>query len=382
MEGEFIRSMNTNYERIALEQEVQENKYQYCILSRGGIKGLLPSSLRYLDGMAYLYYDITSKQNVTQLYAKRYIQREWIQDFVWSIGQIQKELARFLLDERNIIWSPNQIFQDIESNIFSFLYIPYYEGDNKFMELLEYLIEHIDYEDENLVECVYKMYDQYEKNGELYLQKNIFEDVEKLEELSKPEEEKLEVVRGEEQRELLCCEKSEKNEIEKKEQLDSDTVKNHVWKKGIRSLWDGKRRKQREEVEEYRELMEMAMEGSGVAEETNFGEDFGKTLYIEERTMTEVIHKIYATDGRVLIQLEKDSYTIGKKKNEVDFVLEDFSVSRMHARIVREEKEVYLEDLNSTNGTYINKVRMQPYEKVKLEMGDLIRIGKTELIYR
>ena len=45
------------------------------------------------------------------------------------------------------------------------------------------------------------------------------------------------------------------------------------------------------------------------------------------------------------------SLSVGKKKGEVDLVLQDASVSRMHARITNEEGDTYLEDLNSTNGS-------------------------------
>ena len=89
---------------------------------RGEIGGLLPCSLRYIDGSAYLYYDITSRQNISHLYSNRCITREWLTDFVWSLKRIQQELQRFLLDIRNILWYPEQIFQDLESNIFSFVY--------------------------------------------------------------------------------------------------------------------------------------------------------------------------------------------------------------------------------------------------------------------
>ena len=42
-------------------------------------------------------------------------------------------------------------------------------------------MEHIDYEDEVLVDCVYKMYEQFENAGEIYLQERIFQDVKLLE---------------------------------------------------------------------------------------------------------------------------------------------------------------------------------------------------------
>ena len=75
---EYIRSLNANYERLLLERKPEEKKYQYCMISRGGIKGLLPCSLRYIDGEAYLYYDITSRQNIAQLFEKKPITRQWI----------------------------------------------------------------------------------------------------------------------------------------------------------------------------------------------------------------------------------------------------------------------------------------------------------------
>ena len=81
-------------------------------------------------------------------------------------------------------------------------------------------------------------------------------------------------------------------------------------------------------------------------------------------------------------QLTEEVFTIGKQKGEVNMVLEDVSVSRLHARIYQEENIVYLEDLNSTNGTFKNGLRLQPYEKRRLEEGDEIRIGKLLFVYR
>lgn len=38
---EYIRSLNANYERMTLGEKPEEKRYQYCMISRGGIKGLL-----------------------------------------------------------------------------------------------------------------------------------------------------------------------------------------------------------------------------------------------------------------------------------------------------------------------------------------------------
>ena len=91
---------------------------------------------------------------------------------------------------------------------------------------------------------------------------------------------------------------------------------------------------------------------------------------------------LLSVEGRILTQLDNSVYTIGKKKGEVEVVLEDASISRMHARILKEQENYFLEDLNSTNGTFKNGLRMQPYEKRKLEEGDEIRLGKITLMFR
>ncbi len=383
LDTDFIRSMHCNYERILLDKQPEEKRYQYCILSRGGIKGLLPCSLRYLNGLAYLYYDITSKQSITQLYGKRCITRAWIKDFMWSFEQIQTELGRFLLDERNVLWYPDQIFQDLESNIFSFLYVPYYEGENGFLKLLEYFVEHIDYEDEKLVECVYKMYEQYERNGEVYLQGKIFEDIQML----NAGKEEINRVNAEEEKSADVLD--ETLPIKAANEVDKVPTVDNISKKGIRYLFDGKRRKNKNTRDTYQKNMQQLMEGYAVAEEVAYGngedeeEAYGKTVYIEEtKGLQEIVRKLYTLDGRIVMQLTQESCIIGKKKDEAELVLDDFSVSRIHARISRENNAIYLEDLNSTNGTYKNGLRLQPYEKKKLEEGDEIKIGKVVLVYR
>ncbi len=37
LETEYVRNLNCNYERVVLAEKPKENRYQYCILNRGGI---------------------------------------------------------------------------------------------------------------------------------------------------------------------------------------------------------------------------------------------------------------------------------------------------------------------------------------------------------
>ncbi len=367
LKTEYIRSLHCNYERILLDKKPEDKKYQYCILSRGGIKGLLPFSLRYLNGLAYLYYDISSKQNICQLYEDRCITREWLKDLLWGVQQIRMELGRFLLSEQNLLFYPEQIYQDLEKNIFSFLYIPYYEGEDSFLHLVEFLVERIDYEDEALVECVYHMHEQYERNGATYLQARVFEDAKYYLQEEPPKE---------------VVEKSVVEEtISSAPPLVEQTEK--VEKKGLRALWETRKKKEKLEREQYLQKMEQEMLGLSVAESVEYDRELGNTIYIEEnKSESKQIHRLCTPDGELLVLVDLPIITIGKKRGEVTVCFDDLSVSRLHARVLQEGGDVYLEDMNSTNGTFKNGLRLNPYERRKLEEGDEIQIGRKMLIYR
>lgn len=389
LQTEYVRSLNCNYERILLENKPEEKRYQYCILSRGGIKGLLSSSLRYINGQAYLYYDISSKQNIAQLYGSRPIAREWMKDFIWGLRRIRQELERFLLDIRNVVWYPQQIFQELESNAFSFLYIPYYEGEASFIKLVEFWVEHIDYDDEVLVDYVYRMYEQVERNGEAYLDSQIFEDAACLEKLPEQKEAERIPVAGQVEGIEVKAEYGEQEaealpQEENTVCADKEQGAAREEKKGLLGIFEGRRNKNRKLKSDYKQAMQRAMTSYAAEESTYEQEEYGQTIFLEEKAEDQQprIHRLYTAEGRILATIDKPVLSIGKKKGEVDVVLEDVSVSRMHARITAEKEDVYLEDMNSTNGTFKNGLRLQPYEKRKLETEDEIKCGKVCMVFR
>ncbi len=425
LQAQYVRNLNCNYERILLEKKPEENRYQYCIVTRGGIKRLLPCSLRYINGQAYLYYDISSTQSIMQLYSGRSVGREWVRDLLWSMKQVQRELERFLLDDGNLIWHPEHIFQDLEKKDFSFLYIPYYEGDDGFQALLDYLVERIDYDDDKLVECVYLMHEQFEEIGKPYLQERIFEDARRLDEApdveawEKPaqsvgnraagsagsraagesrEEARIRKGSAERKQGPVMAEALGDKESGSEEGPDMDPglLSEEKSKKGIRYFFENRKKKLKEEREALENRNRELTAGYAVAEDSLYSsyspmaaeeseeeeEELGRTMYFEEKAKEQHVYRLYDQDGRSVCALERDSMLIGKKKGETDCVLTDGSVSRLHARITKEEDEFYLEDLNSTNGTFKNGLRLQPYEKRKLMEEDEIRFGKVMLTFR
>lgn len=54
---------------------------------------------------------------------------------------------------------------------------------------------------------------------------------------------------------------------------------------------------------------------------------------------------------------------------------------RIHARFFESDGKVFIEDLNSTNGSAVNEIDLEAYEKVELYPKDRIRIGNVDFIY-
>lgn len=79
---------------------------------------------------------------------------------------------------------------------------------------------------------------------------------------------------------------------------------------------------------------------------------------------------------RYAIEMNKECVIGRSIHNQI--VIDNIAVSDLHARIVAKGGQFYIEDLNSTNGTFVNKKKIS---QCKLEIGDVISIGKHELIF-
>lgn len=86
---------------------------------------------------------------------------------------------------------------------------------------------------------------------------------------------------------------------------------------------------------------------------------------------------IVSIDGVVIkeVQLTKERTTLGRRPYN-DVVIDNLAVSGEHAALQMNGSEVMLEDLNSTNGTYVNG---KAVKKQALQNGDTIEVGKYKI---
>ncbi|WP_096696941.1 FHA domain-containing protein [Polaromonas sp. AER18D-145] len=88
---------------------------------------------------------------------------------------------------------------------------------------------------------------------------------------------------------------------------------------------------------------------------------------------------IVSIDGVVIkeVQLTKDRTSLGRRPYN-DIVIDNLAVSGEHAVLQMSGNEVFVEDLNSTNGTYLNG---KAVKKQQLNNGDTVEIGKYKIKY-
>ncbi len=123
---------------------------------------------------------------------------------------------------------------------------------------------------------------------------------------------------------------------------------------------------------------------------SNYGENAGTTILQAGEGTTVLNAFVQGAIGAYLyhsatgesIAITKEIFIIGKNGEGVDYRIDgNTNVSRRHAVITRSYDNYYIEDLGSTNGTYVNGVRITPGNKQILETNDVIYFADEEFIF-
>ncbi len=82
------------------------------------------------------------------------------------------------------------------------------------------------------------------------------------------------------------------------------------------------------------------------------------------------------------VTINKNSFIIGKSPDMVDYCIRyNSNISRKHVCIIRMEDGYYIQDLDTTNGTYVNDIRVSGNRSVKLEDGCIIKMAEEEFVF-
>lgn len=359
MEVRYKRDMNRNY---MILPQVTEADYQIKMICTNQIKGLLNAHTCKFNGCEEIYYDISSRQPISRLYAKREMNHEDIRMILSSIQELLEEAKRYLLDGSNILFLSDYCYCNPETGNAEWVLYPGGIQRDDFMELAEFLIEKVDHKDSRAVDVAYRFFKRV-KEGSFVMSEFMSEM------LQEKEEEKNSI-----EEPMPCCDETFIAEsYDEKAVSWGEKIKKYI-KSKIKHKINIPERLKEEDVKRY---PKENWETYGINESYN-----GETLVMG-------VH--YDPSQRYLKRMEKGSTecislsklpcVLGKMAECADVVLHDKSVSRMHAKIFEEDGEVYLQDLNSTNGSFLNGLQLETNEILKIKVGDEIGIGNLRYRY-
>ena len=90
-------------------------EYTVRMLEKNQIEGLLPLSVRKMDGKIYLCYEITSKQPLTHLYETCTMKSAAMESLLYGISQVLERMRPHLLDGQARIFAPVYVFSDMNT---------------------------------------------------------------------------------------------------------------------------------------------------------------------------------------------------------------------------------------------------------------------------
>lgn len=86
--------------------------------------------------------------------------------------------------------------------------------------------------------------------------------------------------------------------------------------------------------------------------------------------------------NREKIRIAKDVFKLGRDPKNADYKSSNKAVGRIHAHILTEDGEYFLQDNRSTNGSFVNDIKLAKSEKVKIKHDDRITLANEEFVFK
>lgn len=416
-------------ERCYLRREKEsETSFEITMMLQNPLPEMLRCRQQQINDRNYLLYDVTSCKVLGDWWGGKTLQEEELRFFVREVIHVLRECDRHLLDREKVVLQPELIFCDMDAKRYYFLYDPFLKPsvNENLICLAQFLVERADYTQQTAVDLTYRIYEAV--SGPNFTIRTLEQCLEYSEEESgnnkdyagstgymddtwsadgtdteaEPEyregrarkAEPWEKPGGQADAERFYMQKAAlvvsffalaagvfilyRYELTWQEQLLLTGMMVVAVVTAICSLisWlrktpdDRKEREARHSDPESEQILrEIAVESE-------------KTRYLEQgELLTQRGLQGMGQEWQRWISLGSLPCVIGKKEGYADYILQDDSISRMHARFVQDENRIYVVDLHSTNGTFVNGVRLEPDCKVELHAGDQVGFGKLNFTY-
>ena len=436
----YVQDGGRNYLK---SEPVGEVDYIVGMFAHNDIPAFVPVSFKSLNLENYFCYNMNGLIPINQSFEMNKLTTDRIEAFLRSIIKAAKSMEEFLLPFDRLITDEAYIYESLgKKDEFYWIY-GIESGNCTFTGLFERLLDRVDYKDDSAVKMIYSLYQAAKESEGMQgvstggsLQR-IREKAEEI--LSAPhmslDMRAREIIRAENERNSIkklkgietgtgdkACSKeiegadsmarryraeaeskkarSQRVDIEdkpkakislfKQRQNEEKSDKTMFVKSKLKKVWDylnsdiGSKPEKLVDLQtvgenelsyNVREVKQPKIEASDNAGEA--------TTLLTGAMISNGIYCLKPEDtNEDNILLTEFPFFIGKSGDKTHHTIEDSTVSRFHARIDREEEELWLTDLNSTNGTFLNGIRLMPFGRMRVNKGDSIVISRKRYEFK
>lgn len=401
----YERNLTGSYMKIAATGNA---KFDERMMLKRKLKGLLAVEQYFYNGRPWYWYNISGKQSLDTYCKITSVGMNFIEKMIMSICDEIEILEWNLLDQRCLILDPEYIFINNMNDEIIFTIYPgnREEVSKQFQQLMEFLLTKLDHSD---VEAVRTAYTIYEKSlNEAYMLTDLRDSIIKVKNDKLNKEPEIDhMQRSSEEKPITEKNKTtiEINEDTKEKRLYDNMLEGLVvWKNSLLNcihsklksvaivqklgktvrkeeeavlFRDNVQRKTQVDQKEKGKSVQVVYPDETVPEE--FKPQIHPTICINSMQSNPMgILQYEGADNMENITIEQN-VRIGKS-SQADVQIPRETISQFHAKVEFEDGAYYLEDLNSTNGTYVNEEALVYKERRKLNTNDIVRFA--DLRYR
>lgn len=376
-----------------------EKEYIIHMLTENRIDGIIECT--HVEGESVLKYNISNKMSLKKMYEIREIESTELKRLIRNILNIYKEAREYFIPGDGFVLKPEWIFYDMYTEKMGLIFIPGDATDRIiYRDLADFILDRINHNDERCVKIAYMFY-KYSKEENFSLESflNIIEKEEVIENRKATEEKLIKTVE-EESEDIFIPDEEEKTNGYKKAVLlliigiillvtyfyvrKYSVYATAICGGGvvvicisiimiIKKIIIRIKEKEEEDVEKRLNFTSV---------EDYFGAE--KKEYSEEKTQFFNIGGIkdckleWKEDGfKKSYNISAFPVVIGKLSGEVDCIINDASISRMHAKLEKRGQDIFISDLASTNGVFVDGKRLSGISSVKVLKTSEIYLGNV-----
>lgn len=435
MEVSFSRDTYHTY-MVITDSEMTNTEYEEKMMGNQQSAVLLPFHMQCIDGRKQYYYEITGKMDLRTCIEKRQADAGTLESLISCLVEVCRVIDEYLLNLNDVLISAEYLYVDIEMKRVYAAYIPGMQGDfaDGLKQLTACLLEHTDHKDKDGVLLAYDLYSIVRQED---FTPGLLKQLQRQQETGREKEKiKLEENNIFSEDEIVIDNYASLEESTETELKGAPVEGARFLKTGLVpvcgiGLWML--------IFLFYKLgyLQMVLDRSGIdldaraaamlmmtvillilvllrvfgkkivlsagskAPEQDIWEDLepsaveNKGVYVFSDMSAEAADRTVVLSGMAgsirLISLNKNiakdlaitklPCILGSRQPDAEAVIAAVGISRKHAMIERKEDGIYLSDLNSTNGTFVNGERLKRDEKRKLLFEDMIALADVRYMY-